>query len=348
MAANSKIEWCDHTFNPWIGCTKVAAGCAHCYAETLAKRTGKNVWGSHASRVKTSGGNWNLPLCWNKAARRAQHAWRLMIEGGHDEAYLLEKGYTKPRRPRVFCASMADVFEDHNLPVVDHRGQQLFVSPHHAGVGTWNVGRVATLDDLRRDLFALFDATPHLDWLVLTKRIENALRMWPENRRRMGPREYRHNVWLGTSIANQPDADRNLDELLKCRDLSPVRFVSAEPLTANVDLTPWLGELQWVIVGGESGPKARPCNVAWIRSLVRQCQAADVPCFVKQVGACYVDEPNGVCGKNIVWDYEILPSGPTRRLSDPKGGDPAEWPADLRVREFPKSGVEKEELWGIT
>lgn len=178
---------------------------------------------------------------------------------------------------------------------------------------------------------------------------------------------YRTNLWLGTSVATQADAERNIPLLLECRELCPVLFLSAEPLIEPIDLRiAWRcrycgghdgggadlhcsgcgrsGEMpNWVIVGGESGSHARPCSVDWIRSIVRQCSAAGVPCFVKQLGAHVVD-PRSVGDRHSgIPDSECWPSGRDTKvdhngrvfLSDRKGGDMAEWPEDLQIREFP-------------
>lgn len=334
MGENSKIEWTDHTFNPWIGCTKVAAGCAHCYAESFAKRYGKAKWGPSGTRVKTSEAYWRQPLKWNREAEAAGE------------------------RKRVFCASLADVFEDWDLEIRDSKGQIIHeceecgtrhggdaIAAHGFECGAVaapfdkeprrckGVCRVISLSDLRRDLFALIDRTPWLDWLLLTKRPENIRRMWSglvEGRasrvegqtagyvdviRRMGtaldseprtlnPHPFRANVWLLTSVAEQCDADRNVPELLKCRDLVPVLGLSCEPLVGPVNLDrievfpggfiPSLfshdwdqapsGPLDWVIAGGESGPGARPMHPDWVRSLRDQCTAAGVAFHFKQWG----------------------------------------------------------------
>lgn len=220
MADNSKIEWCDHTFNPWIGCAKVAAGCEHCYAESYARRYGKAVWGPSGTRVKTSYNYWRQPVKWNR------------------EAATVHASYIGPtRRQSVFCASLADVFEDWQGPIHDDSGAQLFHD------GTERTHEPVTLDDLRSDLFALIDATPHLDWLLLTKRPENVPRMWPGRctDKDLGGNgctmtAYRNNVWLLTSVSTQTDADRNIPHLLKCRDLVPVLGVSAEPLLGPVNI----------------------------------------------------------------------------------------------------------------
>lgn len=268
MSENTKIEWCDHTFNPWEGCQKVGPGCDHCYAETRNARFSGGTainWGPGAPRRRTSASNWEMPKRWN-----AQSA-----------AFLAQYG----RRQRVFCASLADVFDN-------------AVDPQ------W-----------RADLFELIRATPNLDWLLLTKRIGNAAAMiqdalahmdigysvpfaawpWP-------------NVWIGATVVNQAEADRDIPKLLKVP--ARVRFLSMEPLLGPVNLTsvPVGGghghhefdpiitgnalqratsadpSVHWVIVGGESGPGARPMHPAWARSLRDQCRQAGVPFLFKQWG----------------------------------------------------------------
>jgi protein gp37 len=208
-------------------------------------------------------------------------------------------------RRRVFCGSMCDVFEDR-----------------------------ADLIEPRAALFDLINGTPNLDWILLTKRPENIRRMiGPATARVLG---LPSNLWLGTSIEDQRAADERIPHLLTCRDLAPVLFLSCEPLVGPIDFTvkcppafqPTLrsDRINWVILGGESGPKARPGNVDWIRSIIRQCRAAGVPCFVKQLGGNPFD--------GYRQGYVLMKR--TMSLNDPKGGDPDEWPKDLRVREFPE------------
>jgi protein gp37 len=226
---NSKIEWTDHTFNPWWGCQRVSPGCEHCYAETLAHRYNFKVWGpaKTTGRREMSANYWKQPIKWNKEAGK---------EGV---------------RRRVFCASMADVFEDH--PAVE-----------------WP----------RTNLWGLIETTPNLDWLLLTKRPENIISMIPPAWQKRGPR----NVWYGTSAEDQKRLDERLPHLLAVP--AQVRFLSCEPLLGPINLglfrlgtggygttAPlWCG-LQWVIVGGESGPGARLMHPDWARSLRDQCQA---------------------------------------------------------------------------
>lgn len=223
MGQLSTIEWTDHTFNPWWGCTKVSPGCAHCYAETWSARYGHKIWGPRASRRIFGEQHWNEPLKWNR------------------------KATLRGRRERVFCASMADVFED-NLSI-----------------------------DLERvKLWALIEETPMLDWLLLTKRPENMVRFAPW--REIWP----PNVWAMTSVENQEQAEKRIPFLTQVPAV--VRGLSVEPLIGAVDLAPWLDSIHWVIVGGESGRESRPMNPAWVSDVRDQCATADVPFFFKQWG----------------------------------------------------------------
>ncbi|MGR3484453.1 MAG: DUF5131 family protein [Paracoccaceae bacterium] len=224
MGANSKIEWTTHTFNPWWGCLRVSEACKNCYAEAWAKRTGQKVWGKDAPRRFFTDRHWNEPLRWNGAAAKSG------------------------TRARVFCASMADVFEDRR-----------------------------DLDAPRARLFDLIAKTPSLDWLLLTKRPGGVMRLAPWGR------DWPANVWLGTTVELQKRADELLPILADVP--AAVRFISAEPLLGPLDLRPWLASsLDWVITGGESGPKARPASPSWFMDLMRHCMEADVPFHFKQWG----------------------------------------------------------------
>jgi protein gp37 len=318
MAETSTIAWTHATFNPWIGCSKIAPGCTNCYAAAYANRYGKAHWGPNGTRVKTSPTYWKQPLKWNRQAEQ-----------------------TGERR-RVFTASLADVFEDWDGPILNHKGQRLY-SYVDVNASAIDGSTGLTMSDLRRDLFALIDATPHLDWLLLTKRPENIRKMWPYPNRYgsfatgISPQVlYRDNVWLLTSIATQADADRNIPELLKCRDLSPVLGVSAEPLIDAVDFTlrgsriagwdedwkydtltgdewasprddsePSSPRLDWVIVGGESGPNRRDCGIEPLCDLATQCLAAGVPVFVKQDCALHSGEQGRI--PDDVWALKQFP-----------------------------------------
>jgi protein gp37 len=235
MGETTKIQWCDHTFNPWIGCQKVAEGCRHCYAETQMSRRLRHVqWGPEdagGTRRITSKATWAKVKKWHAAAEAER----------------------TPRR--VFCASLADVFEDWHGPL---------------------------LDDVREELFRLIDQTPWLDWLLLTKRPENIRRMWPDGRNR-------RNVWLGCSVSTEAEAIHNVPELRACMDLCERTFVSAEPLLEAIDWravsSVFLRPIDWVIVGGESGHEARPISMADIRHTAVRAELHHSRLFVKQLGA---------------------------------------------------------------
>jgi len=317
---NTKIEWAHHTFNPWIGCTKVSPACDNCYAEKSmpAKMLGVQ-WGAHAERRLTSESNRKQPLRWNAEAEK------LGV------------------RYRVFCASLADVFDN------------------------------AVPDSWRIDLLDLIHRTPHLDWLLLTKRIGNAHSMlnraacnlvggaptwwspeaWP-------------NVWLGATICNQEEADRDIPKLLAVP--AAKRFLSMEPLLGPVDLT-WIDDgtahrdvpreewgvaddddsppglwwnvltgdrtimhggatgewsrrdasIDWAIIGGESGPNARPMHPEWVRSLRDQCQKANVPFLFKQWGE-FVPALSGMWYYPLVGMPQFTPRASGKDAHDFGGG----------------------------
>jgi protein gp37 len=161
---------------------------------------------------------------------------------------------------------------------------------------------MATMSDVRTRLWDLIGKTIHLDWQLLTKRPENVLRMVPDE----WLRDWPAHVWLGTSVEDQDAADKRIPELLKIP--AGVRFLSVEPLLRPVDLSGLLLGIHWIICGAESGPHRRPCKIEWVESIVNQCCAAGVKCFVKQVSI------NGRVSKN-----------------------PDEWPGNLRIREFPNA-----------
>lgn len=230
MGANSNIEWTDHTFNPWIGCTKVSPACDGCYAENLmANRYGRVEWGAGEDRQRTSKANWRKPLAWDRAAK---------VCGS---------------RPYVFCASLADVFDNE----VDE---------------IW-----------RRDLFALIEATPNLIWLLLTKRIGNVLKMTDPAR---GNPLLPENTAVGATIANQEEYDR---DRMKLWDVKMARsplftFGSFEPLLGRIVLDRYAPD--WIICGGETDQgahKARLTDPDWFRSLRDQSAALNRAFFFKQM-----------------------------------------------------------------
>lgn len=243
MGSKTGIQWTDRTFNPWWGCAHVSPGCVHCYAETLAARYGNDVWGAKAPRRFFGEKHWAEPLRWNQEAER---------EGQHQ---------------RVFCASMADIFEPR-----------------------------ADLDPWREKLWALIAGTPWLDWQLLTKRPEEVAGMVPWGF------DWPANVWLGTSVENQEWADRRIPILQEIP--ARLRFLSCEPLVGPTWILSYLQHgLHWVIVGGESGPHARRMDLMWARSLVNQC--VSIPVFVKQLGTAY-RQPGDSHGADMAfWPEEI-------------------------------------------
>ncbi len=238
MAANSKIAWTDHTFNAWVGCSKVSPGCDNCYAEGWAKRAGNpELWIGERRRTKT----WNDPVKWNREAEKTGVI------------------------PSVFCNSLGDVF-DNEIP-----------------------------QEWRDDLFALIKSTPFLRWIILTKRIGNAAKMLPADWGDGYP-----NVALLITVVNQAEADRDIPKLLYVPALW--RGLSVEPQLENISLR-WVGgmayrgltgrgvayhldalrQLNWVIQGCESGPKRRPFELDWARSMRDQCLEAGASYFLKQM-----------------------------------------------------------------
>lgn len=269
MGRDSKIEWTDHTFNSWIGCAKVSDGCKHCYAETMMdKRWGKVEWGPQGTRVRTSAANWKQPRTWNTKAQRTGV------------------------RQRVFCGSLCDVFEDRH------------------DTNAWRIS-----------LLELIELTHGLDWLLLTKRPENVVRLIQQAAGRSIENFFERNphVWIGTSVENQATADERIPHLVSIP--AAVRFLSMEPLLGPLDLAeagalwtsvvdnsivrtiPAMRLIHWVIVGGESGPKARPMHPDWVRSIRDQCQAAGVPFFFKQWGEWSPHYPSGTpqAARGLTW-----------------------------------------------
>lgn len=211
MAENSKIEWTTHTFNPWIGCTKVSPACDHCYAEAMMDtRYGRVRWGAGEDRSRTSAANWQQPRRWNRQAAAAGE------------------------RPFVFCASLADVFDNEVDPL-------------------W-----------RSDLFTLIEATPSLTWLLLTKRIGNVVKMTDPC---AGHPILPKNAALGATMASQEEYDRDRMKLAdagrQCGAL--FTFASLEPLLGPIILDK--NAPDWIIVGGESGSGAREMSPQWARDL---------------------------------------------------------------------------------
>ena len=253
MADKSKIAWTDSTFNPFIGCTKVSPGCTNCYAATMSNHYKWAEWGPRGIRKKTSEKYWKKPLSWdnNGYFECADCGWR-----GEPKDVIWSPIALCPEceskalittRHRVFCASLADVYEDNDQLV-----------------------------EWRNELLDLIVATPNLDWLVLTKR--------PENVAAFSHFVIPENMWIGTSVENQEYADKRIPELLKVD--ARIKFLSVEPQLGEVDIRKYLGKklVNWVIVGGESGSDCRPFDPDWARLIRDQCEDARIPFFMKQLG----------------------------------------------------------------
>jgi protein gp37 len=234
MADTSKIEWTDSTFNPWIGCQHASPGCDHCYAEQqniFRKWAADGAWGPHAERRRTSVANWKKPVVRN-------------TDGRHFER-------THGRRRRVFCASLADVF-DNKVPV-----------------------------DWRTDLFRLIRDTPNLDWQLLTKRPENIANMLPPD---WGTAGY-PNVWLGATTEDEKHYRMRWPVL--ARVPAVVHFISYEPAIGSLGRINLTGSYpDWIIAGGESGPKARITGGQWARAVRDECRDLGIPFFFRQWGIC--------------------------------------------------------------
>lgn len=247
MGEKTGIEWCSHTFNPWRGCTKVSDGCKNCYAEQMSGRNPRTLgkWGPLGERVIAAESYWKMPHKWNRESQAAGE------------------------RRRVFCASLADVFEDSTTMPAE----------------SW-----LAVCKARERLFRLIEETANLDWLLLTKRPQNV--MWHFGSMWWGGR-IPANVWIGTSVEDQKTADERMPHLLRIP--AAVRFLSCEPLLSPIDFSDhdngvggpfsWLDlGIHWTIAGGESGPGARPMHPDWARSLRDQCAEAAVPFLFKQWG----------------------------------------------------------------
>jgi len=342
MGDKSNIQWTDATWNPLRGCTRVSNGCRNCYAEKVAHRFSGP--GRPYEGLTTEKGRWNGTIKLVPEKLDQPLRWR------------------RPRR--VFVNSMSDLFHEAvpNEYITAVFGVMAAASGHSFQVLTKRPERAlawfAWLDERVRPN-ALHDAVRShgVDLLRVAQGhtgFDNGFPGWPLS-----------NVWLGVSVEDQPTADERVPVLLQCP--AAVRWVSYEPALGSVDFARWLGRakcdscgmrwadedatsepytcddcggglddvrgLDWVVVGGESGPRARPCNVDDIDETVVQCRDAGVPCFVKQLGAAPYREitpwrPHGHRDDGVpVRDY--------LDIQHSKGADPSEWPADLRVREHP-------------
>lgn len=314
------IAWCDRTWNPVTGCTKVSAGCKHCYAELMAKRTFGRLYDVVHDGYKEGGG-------------KVYRTRRFTDVQCHPDRLDAPLRWRKPSR--VFVNSMSDLFHE-AVPdeFIDRMFAVMALAPQHTfQVLTKRPARMrAYLRGAANDLRRWASAAVNVTQSPCAGHLEDSTYPLP-------------NVWLGVSVEDQATADARIPLLLQTP--AAVRFVSYEPALGPVALHEWLTHddplerdavLDWVIGGGESGPKARPCDVAWIRSVVQQCKAAGVPVFVKQLGArpVLVDAAGNIGFRGLLKVWPSLPDGFYSVLNDRKGADPSEWPPDLRVREMPE------------
>ena len=338
MSQITKIQWTDHTFNPWIGCTKISPGCLNCYAaesttNRVARKAGRDHWGKGHPRHRTSAATWRHPLQWN-----ADRAASCPVEFEF---------------PRVF-PSLCDPF-DNEIPIdwLSEFLELIFKTPYLR----WQL--LTKRPEYVRDRIA--NAMEYADrhWLTsggprsfLGDRLGGWLEAFAPHR---GMGQIPPNIWLGVSVENQQYADRRIPELLTIP--AAKRFLSCEPLLGPLDLrehfkcNDYRTAIHWCIIGGESHQphgNTRPCVIDWIPPIIAQCRSAGVAPFVKQLGSIPLEtgdphttlqqldgcplahgDPDLVVG-NVVRAKFIS-------LQDKKGGDITEWPQRLQVREFPSA-----------
>lgn len=355
------IEWTQRpgtkgeTWNPVVGCTPVSAGCLNCYAATMARRLEAMGKAEYLPRVddwaeaRPGEGALELEARTGNAPRILRIAelksGRAVFTG---EVRTLPGRLAEPlgwKRPRtVFVNSMSDLFHEAvPFEFIDRVFAVMALCPQHTFL-------VLTKRPERMAEYFYYGGERGRSGVIFQAQIDAATAYDLESTRpgRRYPSEFKKpmqcewplpNVWLGTSVENQAAADERIPHLLKCP--AAVRFLSCEPLLGPLDLSAFCGGpyvglpgdrvhdhynfgIDWAIAGGESGAHARPCDVAWLRSIVRKCRLARVPVFVKQLGArpVFTESVDG-------WRVG------DGKLADRKGGDPAEWPEDLRVREWP-------------
>lgn len=351
MSTNSAIEWTTHTFNPWWGCTKVHDGCKHCYAETLDHRWGGDHWGPRASR-RMIVGEWSKPAQWNREAQAKGERARVFCASMCDlfEAFTGHVVDQQDRRvpmPAPMLAKYGHLADGGNWTVVALRARVFDIIAETPWL-TWLlltkrpeniVGMVPPRWLEEWPLRNVWIGTSVENQKTADERIPHLLRC-PAAVRFLSVEPLLGPVNLGSDSTGGCDA---LPVYRQAETISVRSMPSGRPLGTLTNQPPWSrhdctlakdgskrGFVDWVIVGGESGANARPCDVAWIRSVVAQCRAAGVPCFVKQLGARPIAHSMPI-GNVPLHRPE---GGP---LKDKKGGTMEEWPADLRVREMPES-----------
>jgi protein gp37 len=338
LGTTTKIEWADATANFWLGCSRVAYGCTNCYAEAFARRVGADVWGKDKPRRYVKGVYADLRNL-NREAIDSGTRPRVFVSSlcdFFDDSDLQIDDSDLQIDDSDLQIDDSDLqIDDSDLQIVDTLGRPMMhgkgltikgdgyiVStgdPEHAGP----LGPPVLVEDLRQRAWELIRECTSLDFMILTKRPEAVRSLWPIERDNFGcwdplPLE---NVWLGVSAATDGEYVQAFKQLHALRDLARFTFVSAEPMIE--DIRPRLGGFAGVgapdleIIGGESGPAARPCRIEWVRNFVRarRQHPEGARIFIKQLGARVPDA--------IV------------ALEDRKGGNIDEWPPDVRIRELP-------------
>ena len=379
---NTLISWTDKVWNAVTGCTQCSSGCANCYAKRMFERNLPEMKGQKFNEIRCHADRLEIPLHWRPVMEHSEECKRDGLTPYHKKAHLARG--CKERSLRIFVNSMSDLFHpdvpfefidrvfaimalcpQHTFQVLTKRparmlewfnrkddGQRNKIVTNFSALCVWHAA-AKIQRETKRPLYLDFHWTEFAEI--------DAVAPWPLP-----------NVWLGVSAEDQQTADERIPFLLQTP--SVVRFISAEPLLAPVDLRsiqqaddedgegallfPLDGEftcegrnepapikyggVKWVICGGESGPGARPCNIEWLRSIVQQCKAADVPVFVKQLGAHPVfgqegwddlaKDKYGV--KGATWDNDA--QGWNFPISDRKGANMGDWPESLRVQRFPE------------
>lgn len=308
MAGNSKIEWTEATWNPIAGCSIVSPGCHNCYAMRTAARLEAMGQAKYAGTTKKANGK----TLWTGKINIDRHGLFLPL---------------RTRKPTTFFVnSMSDLFHDRvPWPTIQTIFAVMAACPDHTfqvlTKRAETMFEFASRETLEECLDVAIDKENHQELIPAAQDLRHSgkVKCWPLP-----------NVWLGVSCEDQQRADERIPWLLKTP--AAVRFLSCEPLLGPINLQPHINaggkfvnsqaiNCDWVIVGGESGPGARPCRMTWIRDIVRQCADAGVPCFIKQLGT------NCETGYGVNRKYV---------MTSKKGGDMAEWPEDLRVRQFPE------------
>lgn len=348
--ATTKIQWSEQVWNPVSGCTIKSSGCTRCYAMRMAGRleamgqekyrgvtkkvNGKRIW---SGLTILNDDALMIPLRRKKPTTWFVNSMSDLFWGDDEDLAQARKLGIENPKPIPFdfidkVFAVMSLCPQHTFQILTKRMERMgkYLGECFKDTwtgGPWNGCRVDCNDRINEGISAHAKLSP---WKIRER--------WPLP-----------NVWLGTSVENQATADERIPHLLRCP--AAIRFLSCEPLLGPINLrhvhpddnidclygwNPNVGPegmncqcVDWVIVGGESGPGARECDIAWIRGILSSCDAARVPCFVKQVGARPIYDPSH---QIRLVNSGLADSG--KRL-DSKGGDPSEWPADLRVRQLP-------------